>query len=136
MTTEQKMIKKFSQDERKEINKAFNKLKYLIRAHGQWFPGSPKQPIWLFVHAGHWNCMIIWHFINVHNILHAGYEFCVFFWSDAPAGIFVRLEFIFLAQDVWHPFQLRHPFQDVFFLPTAAESNGNVLSAQGCRPSG
>ena len=30
MTTEQKVIKKFSPDERKEINKAFDKLKYLI----------------------------------------------------------------------------------------------------------
>lgn len=41
---------------------------------------------------------IIWHFINIQNILHAGYEFRVFFGRDAPVGIFVRSKFIFLCK--------------------------------------
>ena len=106
------------------------------RTHGQRLPGLPKQLIWFFIHAYHGNCRIIRHFINIQDILHAGYEFRIFFGRDAPAGIFVRSKFIFLAQGVLHPFRLGRSVQHGLFLLTAAESNGNVLPAQGRRPSG
>ena len=103
--------------------------------HGQWFPGLPEQLAEIFIHAYHGNCWIIGHLINVRDILHAGYEFCVFFGRDAPAGIFVRSKFIFLAHGVWHPFRPGHPVQHGLFLLIAGESNGNALSAQAHRPS-
>ena len=67
------------------------------RTHGQWLPDLPKQLIWFFIHAYHGNCRIIWHFINIQNILHAGYEFRIFFGRDAPVGILVRSKFIFFS---------------------------------------
>lgn len=72
--------------------------------HGQRLPGLPEQLIWFFIHAYHGDCRIIWQFINVQDILHAGYKFCVFFGRDAPAGIFVRSKLIFLAHGIWHLF--------------------------------
>ena len=65
--------------------------------HGQWFPSLPEQLVGLFIHAYHGNCWIIGHLINVQDILHAGYEFCVFFGRDAPVGIFVGSKFIFFS---------------------------------------
>ena len=64
-------------------------------AHGQWFPGFPQQQVWLFVHAYYQYSRVIGNFIDVQDILHAGYEFCIFVGRDAPIGIVVRSKFIF-----------------------------------------
>ena len=64
-------------------------------AHRQRLPGFSKQLIWLFIHTYHRNRRIIRHLIDVKDILHAGYEFCIFFRWDTPVGIFVRSKFIF-----------------------------------------
>ena len=69
------------------------------RAHGQRLPGLPQQLVWLFVHTYHWDSRVIRLFVDVQDILHTGYEFCVFFWRDAPVGVFVRSKFIFF--NVW-----------------------------------
>lgn len=56
----------------------------------------PQQLIRFFIYAYHWNRQITRHFIKVQDVLHAGYEFCVFFGWDAPVDIFVKSKFIFL----------------------------------------
>lgn len=68
--------------------------------HRQRLSALPVQLIWLFIHANYGNCRIIWHFINIQDILHAGYEFCIFFERDTPVGIFVRSKLVFFS--AWH----------------------------------
>ena len=55
----------------------------------------PRQMVWLFIHAYHWDSRVIWLFVVVQDILHTGYGFCVSFWRDAPVGVFVRSKFLF-----------------------------------------
>lgn len=66
-------------------------------AHRQWLPGFAQQLVRFFIHAHYRYIRIIWHFIDVQNILHAGYKFRVFLWRDTPVVISVGLEFIFLS---------------------------------------
>ena len=90
----------------------------ISRAHGQRLPGLPEQLVWLFVHAYHWDGRVIWLFVDVQDILHAGYEFCVFLWGDAPVGIFVRSKFIFF--NVWR----------MASLPTGTSSSTRAFSSK------
>lgn len=69
----------------------------ISRTHGQRLPDFPEQLIWFFIHAYHGNCRMIGRFINIQDILHAGYEFHIFSGRDAPVGIFVRSKFIFFS---------------------------------------
>ena len=48
---------------------------------------SPSSWVWLFIHTYQRNSRVIWLFINVQNLLHAGYEFCVIFGRDALVGV-------------------------------------------------
>ena len=66
----------------------------------------PQQLVWLSVHTYHWDSRAIWLFVDVQDILHTGYGFCVSFWGDAPVGVFVRPESIFLMSGGWLPSQL------------------------------
>ena len=67
----------------------------IARAHWQRFPCLSQQLVWFFIHADdrmHW---VIREFIDIENIFHTCYEFCILFWRDAPIVIEVRSKFIF-----------------------------------------
>ena len=63
--------------------------------HWQGFPGIPKKLVRFFIHAHDRTLCIIRELIYVKDILHARYEFRVFFDWDAPVFVFVRSKFVF-----------------------------------------
>ena len=58
--------------------------------HWQRFPCLTKKLVWILVHTYNRAVFIIGKFINIKDILHAGYEFRVFLCRDAPVVVFVR----------------------------------------------
>ena len=73
------------------------RIHFLVIAwtHWQRFPCFPKQLVWFFIHAYNRTLRVIRHFIDVQDIFHAGYKFCIFFWWDTPVIVVVRSKFVF-----------------------------------------
>lgn len=73
------------------------RIHFLVIAgtHGERFPYLPQKLVWFFIHADNRTQGVIWKFVDVENIFHTCYEFCIFFWRDAPVVIAVRSKFIF-----------------------------------------
>ena len=73
------------------------RIHFLVIAwtHWQRFRCFPKQLVWFFIHAYNRTFRVIRHFIDVQDIFHAGYKFCIFFWWDTPVIVVVRSKFVF-----------------------------------------
>lgn len=73
------------------------RINFLVTAfpHGKGIPWFTQKLIGFFVHTNDRQLRIVWQFIDVEDIFHAGYECCVFFWRDAPVLFFVRSQFVF-----------------------------------------
>lgn len=54
-----------------------------------------QQLVRLFIHTDYWNCRIIRHFINVKDVFHTRYKFCVCFVWEAPVLAAVRSKPVF-----------------------------------------
>ena len=67
----------------------------ISRTQRWWFPGFSKKLIRFFIHTDNRHIFIIWQFIDMQDIFHTGYKFCISFGRDAPVFIPVRLKFIF-----------------------------------------
>ena len=67
----------------------------ISRAHWQRFPRLSQQLVWFFIHTDDWTHRVIREFIDIEDIFHTCYEFCILFWRDAPIVIEVRSKFIF-----------------------------------------
>ena len=71
--------------------------------HCPGFSGFSKKLIRLFVHTDNRDIRIIGKFIQIKDIFHAGYEFCIRFVGEAPVVAAVRSKFVFLENAVWLP---------------------------------
>ena len=58
-------------------------------------PLLPQAAGMVFIHAYNRTFRVIRHFIDVQDIFHAGYKFCIFFWWDTPVIVVVRSKFVF-----------------------------------------
>lgn len=63
--------------------------------HRERIPRLSQKLVWFFIHADNRAHRVIWKFIGVKDIFHTCYEFCIFFWRDAPVVTAVRSKFIF-----------------------------------------
>ena len=63
--------------------------------HWQGLPGFAQKLVRLFIHADNRVLLVIRKLIYIKDILHAGYEFRVFFCRDTPVVVFVRSKFVF-----------------------------------------
>lgn len=99
----------------------------ISRAHWQRFPCLSQQLVWFFIHADDRTHWVIREFIDIENIFHTCYEFCILFWRDAPIVIEVRSKFIFLIPCGLFLCWLVFPIQYVLSLPEAGVSIGSVL---------
>lgn len=63
--------------------------------HWERLPCLSQKLVWFFIHTDNRAHGIIRKFIDVEDIFHTCYEFCIFFWRDTPVVIAVRSKFIF-----------------------------------------
>lgn len=105
------------------------KLLVISRPHGEWFPCFAKQLIRLLIHAYHRPAFIVRAFINIQDILHTGYKFCIFFWRDTPVAVAVRSKFVFLKPFRSCPCLQGHPVLLWPFLPEGGVSIWSALPA-------
>lgn len=85
-----------------------------------------QQLVRLFVYTYYRYIKVIGHFVNVQDVLHAGYKFHVFFGRDASVGIFVRSKFI-LMSGRWLLSLPGYQARYRLFLTRAKASSANIL---------
>ena len=64
---------------------------FVPRFHRKRLSGFSQQLIGLFIHTDYKPRRIIWKTVNIQDIFHTGYEFCVFFRRDTPVVVKVWL---------------------------------------------
>ena len=56
-------------------------IRFLVvtRTNRQWLPYIIQKLVWLFIHTDNRVHRVIWEFINIKDIFHAGYKISIFF---------------------------------------------------------
>lgn len=73
------------------------RVKFFVAAwlHRQRLPSLTKKLVRLLIHTDDWTQRVVRTLVNIEHILHAGYEFGVFFRRDAPVLVSVGPDFVF-----------------------------------------
>src|SRR5699024_5436685 len=73
------------------------RIGFLVASGNHWqrLPDFSQKLVRFLIHTHNCMLLIIGEFIHIKDILHAGYEFWVFFCWDAPVVVFVRSKFVF-----------------------------------------